>query len=152
MVPTEMEPADRMELRDTLPDNRQARTMPGRPPCPKCDARLLLVQVRSINNDVGIHRYECMNCDFIRENPLGKGEAHPWMGHRAPPVMITVAECRATAAHRLRLAVATPHRRAVLMASADRWVSLADRIHGVSAGNIMLRNAVLDETYWPTSS
>ena len=43
--------------------------MPGRPPCPKCDARLLLVQVRAINDAVGMHRYECMNCDFVRENP-----------------------------------------------------------------------------------
>ena len=43
--------------------------MPGRPLCPKCDAKLLLVEVRPINSAVGIHLYERMNCDFIREEP-----------------------------------------------------------------------------------
>ena len=67
--------------------------MPNLPKCPKCDARLLLVEVRPINVDVGMHRYECASAISPRGSDLGKSKAHFRVEHRTLPVMITIVEC-----------------------------------------------------------
>jgi hypothetical protein len=53
------------------------------------------------------------------------------MEDRISSAAIPVIECQATAAQRLRLAMADPDPRAVFLASADRWAALADHIQGL---------------------
>jgi hypothetical protein len=66
--------------------------------------------------------------------------------------MITIAECRAVAAEKLMRAEATPQRRHVLMASADRWTLLASRLLEVDAATTGLRAAVMAAAVDPTTS
>jgi hypothetical protein len=44
--------------------------MPGRPLCPKCDSKMLLVKVVLVNGAISTHNYECMRCDYVQQTPI----------------------------------------------------------------------------------
>jgi hypothetical protein len=66
--------------------------------------------------------------------------------------MITIAECRAVAAEKLMQAESAPHRRLVLLASADRWTLLASQLLEMDAATAGLHTAVLAAAADPTTS
>lgn len=67
--------------------------MLGRPKCPKRDAKLLLVEVRMINDDSRHAPLRMLEMRFHpRGSDVGKSEAHHRVEHRASPVMITIVE------------------------------------------------------------